>query len=252
MRAQASGGLYLCKLLADVRGCVARSPRYGGRRHAVCNVSPPAGSGDWGDNTCVTQVSTHIYMCDNLGEDVQDELGNDQTPVKYTVRVATVGTAVSMLQNTQSVISTVRQVRSAGAGPSLHALPLTAVGPTKVSRCAPSHLSTGDPHVATREPRRAASGGLPQDGAGVEEVSPTRLDTHTRQPFVLCALCFKFRRTAVAHRAHKAIQGGDCCPRRVSWLRFPWLSPIRNPFELRPRVEPALVTIRIIFFLMNS
>jgi hypothetical protein len=24
----------------DVRGCVARSPRYGGRRHAVCNVSP--------------------------------------------------------------------------------------------------------------------------------------------------------------------------------------------------------------------
>ncbi len=40
VRGGASGGLYLCKLLADVRGCVARSPRYGGRRHAVCNVSP--------------------------------------------------------------------------------------------------------------------------------------------------------------------------------------------------------------------
>ena len=40
VRGQAGGGLYLCKLLADVRGCVARSPRYGGRRHAVCNVSP--------------------------------------------------------------------------------------------------------------------------------------------------------------------------------------------------------------------
>ena len=57
----------------------------------------------------MTQVSTHIYMCDDLGEDVQDELGNEQAPVKYTVRVATVGTAVSMLQNAQSVISTVRK-----------------------------------------------------------------------------------------------------------------------------------------------
>jgi len=31
----------------------------------------------------------------------------------------------------------------------------------------------------------------------------------------------------------KRIQGGDCCPRRMSLLRFPWLFPIRNPFELR-------------------
>jgi hypothetical protein len=107
-------------------------------------------------------------MCDDLGEDVQDELGNEQAPVKYTVRVATVGTAVSMLQNAQSVISTVRQVRSAGADPSLHALPQTAIGPTKVPRRAPSHLSTGDAHVAAREPRRAARDGLPQDGEGVE------------------------------------------------------------------------------------
>ena len=64
-------------------------------------------------------------------------------------------------------------------------------------------------------------------------------DIHLIQPvligpcFVLCALCFLFRRTAVTHRAHKAIQSVDCCPRRVSRLRFPWLSPIRNPFELR-------------------
>jgi hypothetical protein len=31
----------------------------------------------------------------------------------------------------------------------------------------------------------------------------------------------------------KRIQGGDCCPRRMSLLRFPWLFPIRNPSELR-------------------
>ena len=31
----------------------------------------------------------------------------------------------------------------------------------------------------------------------------------------------------------KRFQGGDCCPRRVSWLRFPWLPPIRNSLELR-------------------
>jgi len=37
----------------------------------------------------------------------------------------------------------------------------------------------------------------------------------------------------IIHRAHKAIQGDDCRPRRRSWLRFPWLSPIRNSFELR-------------------
>ena len=39
-----------------------------------------------------------------------------------------------------------------------------------------------------------------------------------------------FRRTAVTHRAQKAIQGGDCCPRRMSLLRFPWLLPVRNSF----------------------
>ena len=85
----------------------------------------------------MTQVSTHTYMCDDLGEDVQDELGNEQAPVKYTVRVATVGTAVSMLQNAQSVISTVRQVRSAGADPSLYALPQTAI-----QRCPDARLHT--------------------------------------------------------------------------------------------------------------
>ena len=31
----------------------------------------------------------------------------------------------------------------------------------------------------------------------------------------------------------KRIQGGDCCPRRTSLLRFPWLFPIRNSSELR-------------------
>ena len=47
------------------------------------------------------------------------------------------------------------------------------------------------------------------------------------------SLEIRFRRTAVTHRARKAIQGGDCCPRRMSLLRFPWLFPIRNPSELR-------------------
>ena len=42
-----------------------------------------------------------------------------------------------------------------------------------------------------------------------------------------------FRRTTVTHRTQKVIQGGDCCPRRMSLLRFPWLFPIRNPCELR-------------------
>ncbi len=42
-----------------------------------------------------------------------------------------------------------------------------------------------------------------------------------------------FRRTAVIHRARKAIQGDDCRPRWMSLLRFPWLFPIRNPSELR-------------------
>jgi hypothetical protein len=68
---------------------VARPPRYGGRRHAVCNVSPPVCAGDWGDNTCVTQDSTHIYMCDDLGEDVTTNLATrPQAQVKYTARVA--------------------------------------------------------------------------------------------------------------------------------------------------------------------
>ena len=29
------------------------------------------------------------------------------------------------------------------------------------------------------------------------------------------------------------IQGGDLCPRRMSLLKFPWLFPILNPYELR-------------------
>ena len=37
----------------------------------------------------------------------------------------------------------------------------------------------------------------------------------------------------IIHSAHKAIQGDDCRPRRSSRLRFPWLTPIRNSFELR-------------------
>ena len=35
------------------------------------------------------------------------------------------------------------------------------------------------------------------------------------------------------HRAPKAIQVDGSRPRRRSWLRFPWLSPIRNSCELR-------------------
>jgi transcriptional regulator of met regulon len=42
---------------------------------------------------------------------------------------------------------------------------------TNRERSYKAHLSTGDPLVAAREPRRAASDGLPQVGAGVEEVS---------------------------------------------------------------------------------
>ena len=42
-----------------------------------------------------------------------------------------------------------------------------------------------------------------------------------------------FRSNVGIHRARKAIQVDGSRPRRRSWLRFPWLSPIRNPFELR-------------------
>jgi hypothetical protein len=48
-----------------------------------------------------------------------------------------------------------------------------------------------------------------------------------------------FRSNVVIHRAHKAIQGGDCRPRRMSFLRFPWLSPIRNSFKLRGLYRPS-------------
>ena len=38
-----------------------------------------------------------------------------------------------------------------------------------------------------------------------------------------------FRGNVIIHRARKAIQVDDYRPRRGSWLRFPWLSPNRNP-----------------------
>jgi hypothetical protein len=47
------------------------------------------------------------------------------------------------------------------------------------------------------------------------------------------ALVLCVRGNGIIHRAHKAIQGDDCRPRRSSRLRFPWLTPIRNSFELR-------------------
>ena len=40
-----------------------------------------------------------------------------------------------------------------------------------------------------------------------------------------------FRSNVIIRRAHKAIQGDDCRPRRRSWLRLPWLTPIRNSFK---------------------
>ena len=49
--------------------------------------------------------------------------------------------------------------------------------------------------------------------------------------FVTLWLCV--RGNGIIHRAHKTIQGDDCRPRRSSWFRFPWLTPIRNSFELR-------------------
>jgi len=42
-----------------------------------------------------------------------------------------------------------------------------------------------------------------------------------------------FRGNVGIHRAHKAIQVDGCRPRRMSLLRFPWLSSIRNSFKLR-------------------
>ena len=53
------------------------------------------------------------------------------------------------------------------------------------------------------------------------------------EDFGLRTLECLFRSNVVIHRDHKEIQGGDCRPRRRSWLRLPWLSPIRNSFELR-------------------
>ena len=53
--------------------------------------------------------------------------------------------------------------------------------------------------------------------------------------FGLWTLEWVFRGNVGIHRAHKAIQleGDDCRPRRSSRLKFPWLTPIRNSFELR-------------------
>jgi hypothetical protein len=42
-----------------------------------------------------------------------------------------------------------------------------------------------------------------------------------------------FRGYVGIHRTQKAIQVDGYRPRRVSWLRFPWLSPLQNPCELR-------------------
>ena len=99
-------------------------------------------------------------VCSNKECDVQHELVRPQAPVKYTARVATMGTAVSMLQNAQCHLDCLAKC---GRRSVMHARPPTA--------SYKAHLSTGDPLVAAREPRRAASDGLPQVGAGVEEVS---------------------------------------------------------------------------------
>jgi hypothetical protein len=47
------------------------------------------------------------------------------------------------------------------------------------------------------------------------------------------ALVLCIRGNGIIHRAHKAIPGDECRPRRSSWLRFPWITPILNSFKLR-------------------
>ena len=70
--------------------------------------------------------------------------------------------------------------------------------------------------------------------------TPTRIRmrTHTcssfkQAPFPVTVLCDFVTLCSWFHRAHKAIQGDECRPRRSSWLRFPWLTPIRNSFEFK-------------------
>ena len=74
------------------------------------------------------------------------------------------------------------------------------------------------------------------------------MDYDFHDVFVTLWLCV--RGNGIIHRAHQAIQGDECCPRereccllvlnlvsstlcRSSWLRSPWLTPIRNSSELR-------------------
>ena len=47
----------------------------------------------------------------------------------------------------------------------------------------------------------------------------------------LCRVYFAEQQSPTGPK--KRIQGGDCCPRRTSLLRFPWLFPILNSSELR-------------------
>jgi hypothetical protein len=57
------------------------------------------------------------------------------------------------------------------------------------------------------------------------------MDYDFHDVFVTLWLCV--RANGIIHRAHQAIQGDECRPRRSSWLRSPWLTPIRNSSELR-------------------
>ena len=98
-----------------------------------------------------------------------------------------------------------------------------------------------------QDPKSNSGGWLPATSGFMAQVSlalpspePLRvtgplpsLVLRTEDLHALCALVLCIRGNGIIHRAHKAIQGDECRPRRSSWLRFPWLDPIRNSFKLR-------------------
>ena len=100
-------------------------------------------------------------VCSNKECDVQHELGN-KAPGAGEVHSESGDDGDSSVDAAERTVSSrlfgkvraqVRHARSA----------------TNRERSYKAHLSTGDPLVAAREPRRAASDGLPQVGDGVEE-----------------------------------------------------------------------------------
>ena len=77
------------------------------------------------------------------------------------------------------------------------------------------------------------------------KVSPAHLSGSDRTagapgPVTVTGLLeWQLRGNVIIRKAQRAIQAGDCRPRRRSWTRFPLLAPTRDSFESGP--PPSLV-----------